>query len=67
MSKLVKTPILDLVSKHRVFDISKDGEGEFELYERCDQHFGIGLSREQLLQLADELRALAEPNSSRAH
>lgn len=51
--------LLDALDEARVFNVSKEETGRFRLEESCDRYFFAVLTREQLLALADELRALA--------
>lgn len=50
--------MLEVVSACRVFEIVKH-EGKFIIREKCDEYFGVTLTKEQLLALADEIKALA--------
>lgn len=50
--------ILDALSDERVLTLSKAGEA-FELTEACDSYFTVTLTKEQLIALADEIRAKA--------
>jgi hypothetical protein len=50
--------ILGALAAERIFGIEKTEAG-FKFTERCDEYFSLNLSREQLLALADEIRALA--------
>jgi hypothetical protein len=51
--------LLDALDEARVFNVSKEETGRFRIEESCDRYFSAVLTREQLLALADELRALA--------
>jgi hypothetical protein len=51
--------LLDALDEARVLNVSKEETGRFRLKESCDRYFFAVLTREQLLALADELRALA--------
>lgn len=50
---------LSWLERRSVFSIQKD-EGGFEVREECDRYYGAPLTREHLLQLAEELKQLAE-------
>lgn len=54
------SPMLDLLAGERVFSISRTTDGGFAFTEKCDEYFGVKLTREQLLALAHELIALAD-------
>lgn len=51
--------MLDALNEARVFKAHKGADGRFVIEESCDHYFCAFLTREQLLALADELRALA--------
>ena len=51
--------LLDALDKARVFSVTKQETGLFQIEESCDGYYSAFLTREQLLALADELRALA--------
>lgn len=51
--------MLDLMDESMIFSIKPMDDGTFEVIEMCDEAFGQFLTREQLLQLADEIRDLA--------
>lgn len=51
--------VLDALDDARVFAIEASGDGRFRFIERCDDYFRAILTKEQVLLLADELRALA--------
>jgi hypothetical protein len=51
--------LLDALDEARVFNLSKEETGLFRINESCDRYFFAVLTRDQLLALADELRALA--------
>lgn len=50
--------ILQKLEDKRVFSIAKTGD-DFEFIEECDRWFGATLTRDEVLQLAAELVALA--------
>ena len=54
--------ILDALDNARIFNVSREQErpARFRIEESCDNHFAAVLTREQLLALADELRAMAD-------
>jgi hypothetical protein len=59
--------MLEIMKECRVFKVLKKGY-EFEVIECCDEYFGATLTKEQMLALADEIKALAnsvQPESSR--
>lgn len=57
---LVAETMLEALNEARIFECcGKDGD-RFEIQEACDRHFRVYLTREQLHQLADELKALAD-------
>jgi hypothetical protein len=60
MTKLTNTPILDLLSCNGIVNI-KEKNGSFLVYERSTYLFQIELTRQQLIELSDELRTLAVP------
>ncbi|KRS22811.1 hypothetical protein AAY72_01465 [Alishewanella sp. WH16-1] len=51
--------ILEAVTYGRIFEIEKDDKGQF-LLEDGSGAFGVTLTREQLLALANDLKKLAE-------
>ena len=51
--------LLDALEKGRVFDIYPI-DGGFRMTEGCDDCFGIDLTKQDLIDLSDELRKLAE-------
>lgn len=53
-------PILEAIKDERVFSVKKQPDGRFRVREECDKYFEVHLTREQLHQLADELKALAD-------
>lgn len=53
-----KETMLEIMEECRVFTVYKEGD-EFEIVESCDQYFRVNLTKEQLLALADEIKALA--------
>ena len=50
---------LSWLDRRKVFSIQKV-EGGFEVWEECDRYYSATLTREHLLQLAEELKQLAE-------
>lgn len=51
--------ILDALDDAEVFAVHATGDGKFLFIERCHDYHGLVLTKEQVLLLADELRALA--------
>lgn len=51
--------VLEVLKEARVLTV-KQVPGGFRFRERCDRYYQIVLTREQVLALADELRALVE-------
>ena len=51
--------LLEIIDAARVFGINELPDGGFEIFESCDNWFSVTLTREHLIQLADELRSLA--------
>lgn len=52
--------LLEALKAARVFSVSRSDDGRFFLEEKCDSYFCAYLTKEQVLTLSDELRALAE-------
>lgn len=52
--------LLDALEVARVFSVQKEGPGCFRIEECCDNYFFGLLTTEQMLALADELRAMAK-------
>ena len=50
--------VLEALDQSDVFKIYKFKDG-FEIIEKCDSVFGLSVTKEQLLILADEIRELA--------
>ena len=50
--------VLEALDQSDVFKIYKFKDG-FEIIEQCDSVFGLSVTKEQLLILADEIRELA--------
>jgi len=50
---------LSWLERRQVFSIQKVG-GDFEAWEECDHYYSAPLSRADLLQLAEEIKRLAE-------
>jgi hypothetical protein len=50
--------MLEIMKECQVFKVLKKGY-EFEVIECCDGYFGVTLTKEQMLALADEIKALA--------
>jgi len=51
--------VLDALEDARVFDVEVTKDGRFRFTENCDYYYHAILTKEQVLLLADELRALA--------
>lgn len=49
--------VLEKLRNRRVFAIEVSGDG-YVFYERCDENFGVELTKPEVLQLAEELRGL---------
>jgi hypothetical protein len=56
---MTDTPILRRLEDERVFSVTPMDEGGFYIQEQCDTWFAVELTRDELLALADELKALA--------
>jgi hypothetical protein len=52
--------ILECLNYKRVFKIEKLPNGDFDFEECCDNCFGVALTKEEMLGLAEEIKALAE-------
>ncbi|WP_416398109.1 hypothetical protein [Allohahella sp. A8] len=52
-------PLLQQLNEEQVIRVQRCEDGSFSLWERCGDWFGLNMDREQLIQLAGELRALA--------
>jgi hypothetical protein len=53
------TTILDAVGDCCVFHIDKNDDGTFTMTEGCDGYYRVELSKDQLIQLGNELIAFA--------
>jgi hypothetical protein len=51
--------VLDALDEARVFAVEATDDRSFLFVERCDDYYRVILTKEQVLLLADELRALA--------
>lgn len=56
--------ILELLEEEKIFDIYAIGDGKFNVVERCDNWLSVSLTKDQLLQLAEEIRELANSDKS---
>lgn len=56
MTNEPKTPILDKLSNENVFWIDDD----WTFTESCDYHYHIKLSKEEIIQLSEELKLISE-------
>lgn len=52
--------LLEAIEKAHVFRVQKKPGGLFKIKELCDGYYCAYLTRDQLHQLADELKALAD-------
>ena len=52
--------LLEALHYARIFSVEKKEDGRFCFRESCDDYFCAILTKEQVLALADELRALVE-------
>ena len=59
-SKKEGETILRCLEKARVISIEKREDGLFYIYELCDIYYEAGLSKEQMIVLAGEIRNIAE-------
>lgn len=53
--------ILQKLEDERIFSTEVCKDGTIELMEMCDQYFKLRLSKQEVLQLAQELIALTKP------
>ena len=60
MSKCEGDTILEALVDAEVFQIDKKEDGDFYISELCDKYYGANLTREQLIDLGNELIALAK-------
>lgn len=51
--------MLELLEVCRVFS-AKEHKGKIAIYESCDDYFGVEITKEQALALAEEIKQLAE-------
>ena len=52
--------LLDALDESQVFSVVKMGDGRFCFEESCDRYFRVKLTKDQVLALAEELRALVD-------
>lgn len=52
--------VLDALSECRVFWIERREQGEYLFFEGCDGYFNAQLTKDQMLMLIDELKAMVE-------
>jgi len=52
--------ILEALVDAEVFEIEKEEDGDFYISELCDNYYGANLTKEQLIDLGNELIALAK-------
>jgi hypothetical protein len=57
--------LLSLLAKEHIFKILRKEDGLFLIEESCDHYFSVRLTREQLLDLADEIKALATDKATK--
>lgn len=57
--EITKDTWLDILREERVLKIKKEPSGTFVLKEQCDRYFFVRLTKEQMLELAEEIKALA--------
>lgn len=57
---LIAETLLSALNEAQVFNVQATSDGTFEFHELGSNFFGAALTREQLHQLADELKALAD-------
>jgi ribosomal protein L5 len=50
-----KETILDKLGYEQIFNISKEENDIFKIREGCDNYFSVNLTKEEVLQLAQEL------------
>ena len=55
---LETSTMLDAVKILRIFAIERQDDG-FLLYENCDQNYGYKFTKQEIIDLADELKLLA--------
>ena len=56
--------ILDLLNDEQVFAIDANADGTYEVYEKCDTHYAVTLTRDQMVELAQEILAfVGMPNA----
>lgn len=58
-TKPKKETVMAALDEARVFAVEATDDGRFLFVERCDDYFSAILTKEQVLLLVDELRALA--------
>ena len=58
-SLMIGKNLLDALDNAGVFSVEQLSDGRFCFIESCDRYFSANLTNEQVLALADELRALA--------
>ncbi len=59
-------PLLCRLREERIFSVGPARDGRLGFMEECDAHFGVLLTREEVRQLADELRMAADAPSSQS-
>lgn len=53
-------PIMEKLKEERVFSVQKDGSGELEIMERCDEWFSVLVTKEEVKEISDFFLALSE-------
>ena len=52
--------VLEFLDNRSVVSFTKNDDGTFHAVELCDRYYFEDLTKEQMLQLAEEIKALAE-------
>ena len=52
--------LLDALSEARIFSITKTDQGDFVIMENCDDYFRAVLTKEQMIDLSDEIKEFAK-------
>ena len=55
VDKYKEFPVLSILENDRVFTIGKQADGSYGVIEGCDECFGVTLTRDQMLKLAQEI------------
>jgi len=61
--------ILEKLCYNRVFSITKrdNKDGTFLFMEMCDDYFGVDLTKDEMLQLSEEIKSLAQSVPPKHH